>query len=110
MYNLISEILLAKITAQSGVDFIEDTNTHTGVWSGFMPHCEGCIVESVVIQDSEGNVSADTPTWVGTTLDLDSYISAGLVYSEDGFQDGYITSIKLASGAGTFVKDRINIL
>ena len=109
MYNLINETLLGRIIAINGNDFIEDTNTHYGVWSGFMPHCNGCIVESVIIQDADGNI-AETPSWVGTTLDLDSYISAGLVYSDKGYQDGYIVSIKLSSGAATMNKDRKNIL
>jgi hypothetical protein len=103
-YTLLVENLLARMMAANGVDFFEDTNIHLGVWTGFMPHNEGCIVSAVIIQDEDGNV-ADTPTWVGTTLDLDCYISAGLVYSENGYKQGYITSITLGSGAATFLKN-----
>ncbi len=106
MYTLNSEIIAGRIIASYGVDFFEDTATHVGIWHGFMPHNEGCIVSAVVIQDEDGNI-ADTPTWVGTTLSLDCYTPAGLVYSENGYKQGYITSITLSSGAATCLKNII---
>jgi hypothetical protein len=106
MNNLISEVLLARMIAHNGVDFLEGVGAHVGVWVGFMPHKDGCKVSSVVIQDFEGNL-APTPTWVGTTLDLDSYISAGLVVGGTGINKAYITSITFSSGGATALKDEL---
>ena len=93
--------------ANNGVDFFEDTDAHTGVWCGFMPHGKGCKVAAVTLTDGEGTEVDGTPSWVGTTLDLDSYISAGLA---DNLSQAYITSITLTSGACTLVKDTLTKL
>jgi hypothetical protein len=95
----------AVMIAANGVDFFEDTTKHTGVWRGFKPHSAGCKVAAVKIVNSEG-VEAVTPTWVGTTLDLEEYISAGLVKGDLA----YITEFTLTSGAAHMVKDTINNL
>ena len=94
----------ARIIANNGVDFIEDTAIHTGVWCGFMPHNTGCIVAAVTRTDYEGNVVTEVPSWVGTTLDLDNYIPAGLA---NNLGQAFITSITLTSGACTLLRDEL---
>jgi len=88
--------------ANNGVDFFEDTNEHIGVWCGFMPHTTGCIVSAVTIVNASG-IEAAAPSWVGTTLNLESYISAGLVDNAAG----YITEITLSAGAAQMLKDNV---
>ena len=104
MKQLDMYVNLARMMASNGVDFIEGTAIHTGIWCGFMPHNEGCIVAAVTRVDHDGNAVTEVPTWVGTTLDLDSYISAGL---SNDLSQAYITSITLASGGCTALRDEL---
>ena len=99
-YN--ADVNTGRAMANNGCDFFEDTNEHSGVWCGFQPHKDGCIIAAVTIEDADGT-EASTPTWVLTTANLDSYISAGLV----GVKQGYITSITLSSGAVTMLRDNL---
>jgi hypothetical protein len=102
MKNISSHTRGGRVVAVNGNDFLE-AGAHTGVWAGFMPHKEGCKISAVTIVNKKGEELDTDPTWVNSVLDLDSYISAGLVNGEEGF----ITSVTVASGAGTFTKDRI---
>lgn len=90
----------ARLVGNNGADFYEDTDTHTGVWFGFQPHKDGCIVATIKIENAEGDY-IETETWVGTTDNLDSFIPASLVK----LKKGYITSISLTSGACTMYRD-----
>ena len=92
----------SRLVGNNGADFIEDTDAHTGVWFGFQPHVDGCIVDEVDIENAEGDaLDEGDVTWAGTTEDLDSFIPAGIVNQKKG----YIVSIKLTSGACTLYKD-----
>jgi hypothetical protein len=96
-----------RAVANNGQDFYEDTSAHTGEWFGFMPHTSGCIVAEITITNGDGEsidqTHADVSSWIGTTANLDSFMGAGLVKKKKG----YITSIKLTSGAITLYRDTI---
>lgn len=102
MKGLNERLNTARMMGNNGQDFYEDTSAHTGVWYGFQPHKDGCIVASATITNIDGETDT-TMNWVGTTLDLDSWISAGVLNGKAA----YITSITLTSGACTIYKDTI---
>jgi hypothetical protein len=92
----------SRLVGNNGADFIEDTDTHTGCWYGFQPHNLGCKVAEVDIENAAGDaIDEDDVTWAATTLNLDCWIPAGIVSA----QKGYITAIKLTSGACTLYRD-----
>lgn len=101
----------SRMSANNGQEFFEGTAEHEGVWFGFMPHKDGCKLTSITVADKDGNEidENDLPlsTIVGTTLDLDSFIGAGVVPGDNGAQKGYITKIKFASGGGTCYRDTL---
>ena len=103
----------SRMVANNGQDFIEDTDTHTGVWFGFQPGST-CKLSEITITNSNGDTLTqaddDWSQFVGTTNDLNSFIGAGLVTDSNLgiITKGYITSIKLASGFCTMYRDTIN--
>ena len=99
-YNV--DVNTARMMANNGIDFIENTSKHTGVWCGFVPHSEGCKVSAIKIVNASGDEKTN-PTWVATTANLESYISAGLVNGQQGF----ITEITLSEGAAHLLIDTI---
>jgi len=102
----------ARALATNGQVFIEDTSAHTGVWHGFVPHTDGCVVAAITIEDKDGNsideTDASVSSWIGTTASLDSFMGSGLIKSTTGVQRGYITSITLTSGACTMYNDTMS--
>jgi hypothetical protein len=95
----------ARLTGNNGTDWVENgtitAKTKEG-WFGFQPHNAGCKVTAVTIKNAAGD-SITTETWVNSTLDLDSFISASLVKGAKG----YITSITV-TGACTLYRDTIS--
>ena len=102
----------ARMVANNGQDFFEDTSTHTGVWYGFMPHKDGCKIDEVTMTNDNGDTitqASSDVTWNSTTLDLDSFMASHIIRDTKANRTtkGYITSVKLASGAGTFYRDTL---
>ena len=95
----------ARLVGNNGTDWVENGTLAAGTkegWFGFQPHNAGCKVTAVKIENAEGDY-IETETWVNSTLDLDSFISASLVK----LKKGYITSITV-TGACTLYRDTMS--
>lgn len=106
----------SRMVGNNGDVFIENTVAHLAStyfgtnagFFGFMPHNTGCKLTAITVTNADGDDIDETDaawaTKVGTTLDLDSWVSAGLVKGKKG----YITSITLASGGAHCYADTIS--
>ena len=107
----------SRMVGNNGQIFIENDSEHLAStyfgagagFFGFAPHLtEGCVISAITVENADGDELDETSTiWAtmtGTTADLDSWVSAGLVNGKKG----YITSITLSSGACTLYADTIS--